>query len=118
MILIQFLQLADAVHFNNLQLPILVSDRRPPEGQTAVISGWGGITAPPIQVPERLQYQYVHMIKFSDCRKVYPDITTAVCTNNGANIGVCSVSVEKLIATIFAIRNATLTSLLFFFRSG
>ncbi|XP_076646272.1 chymotrypsin-1-like [Halictus rubicundus] len=84
------IKLADAIHFNNLQRPILVSDRRPPEDQTAVISGWGGITPPPVQAPERLQYQYVRMIKFSDCRKVFPDITTAVCTNNGANIGVCS----------------------------
>ncbi|XP_076646274.1 chymotrypsin-1-like [Halictus rubicundus] len=84
------IKLADAINLNNLQLPILVSDRRPPEGRKAVISGWGGITPPPIEVPERLQYQYVRIIRFSECRKEYPDITTAVCTNNGANIGVCS----------------------------
>ncbi|XP_076295329.1 chymotrypsin-1-like [Lasioglossum baleicum] len=87
---VAIIKLADRIVFNDLQKPISMSDSRPPEEQYAVISGWGGVTPPPVQAPERLQYQFVRMIKFSDCRSVYPDITTAVCTNNGVNIGVCS----------------------------
>ncbi|XP_076647150.1 chymotrypsin-1-like [Halictus rubicundus] len=87
------IKLADAINFNNLQLPILVSDRSPPEGQNAVISGWGSITPRPIQYSERLQYQYVRMIKIDDCRKVFPFITTAVCGDywgeHGVNSGPC-----------------------------
>ncbi|XP_078052124.1 transmembrane protease serine 9-like [Augochlora pura] len=87
---VAIVKLAKPITFNKLQSPISMATSRPPEEQLAVISGWGGITPPPVQPPEVLQYQTVRMIKFSDCQEVFSDITTAICTNNGVNVGVCS----------------------------
>ncbi|XP_076647148.1 chymotrypsin-1-like [Halictus rubicundus] len=84
-------KLADPINFDGVQQPISMATARPPEEQYAVISGWGAVAPPPsTQAAELLQYQYVHMIKFTDCHNIYHDIISAICTNNGENVGVCS----------------------------
>ncbi|XP_043256138.1 chymotrypsin-1-like [Colletes gigas] len=83
-------RVSGSIDYNNYQQPIPLATNRPPGNSRAVTSGWGLTSTPPGSVPNGQQYLYVNIIDTEQCRSVYSDITTEICTLNAVNQGVCS----------------------------
>ncbi|XP_053994070.1 transmembrane protease serine 9-like [Hylaeus volcanicus] len=79
-----------SINFNTYQQPIALASSRPPTDYLGTVSGWGGITTSPSQLPDIQQFLTVKIIDSNKCRESYSDITTEICTLNTVNQGVCS----------------------------
>ncbi|XP_076181198.1 uncharacterized protein LOC143153663, partial [Ptiloglossa arizonensis] len=84
------IKIVDWIRYNAFQQPIPLGCQRPPADRYAVVSGWGGTTAPPSKTPTTLQYLDVKMISSDQCQSVFSDITTEICTLNSVDQGICS----------------------------